>query len=115
MDPKRIINELGIIARKSIKPEAILIIFDEIRLDLPPDGSTASVAFYNTMFMWPLLTFGWELFLEICLDERFEKIMDAAIPICLYANIINHCPCGLQKLNHQKILSLYIHIVRMVY
>jgi uroporphyrinogen-III decarboxylase len=28
------------------------------------------------MFMWPLLTFGWELFLETCLDERFERIMD---------------------------------------
>ena len=28
------------------------------------------------MFMWPLLVFGWELFLEVCLDERFEWIMD---------------------------------------
>jgi uroporphyrinogen-III decarboxylase len=28
------------------------------------------------MFMWPLLTFGWELFLECCLDERFERIME---------------------------------------
>jgi uroporphyrinogen-III decarboxylase len=26
--------------------------------------------------MWPLLTFGWELFLECCLDERFERVMD---------------------------------------
>jgi len=34
------------------------------------------VGFYNTMFMWPLLTFGWELFLETCLDPRFERIMD---------------------------------------
>ena len=41
-----------------------------------PEGSTASVSFYNTMFMWPLLTFGWELFLEICMDKRFERIMD---------------------------------------
>ena len=39
-------------------------------------GSTASVSFYNTMFMWPLLTFGWELFLETCLDPRFERVMD---------------------------------------
>ncbi len=39
-------------------------------------GSTAMVSFYNTMFMWPLLTFGWELFLETCLDPRFERIMD---------------------------------------
>jgi len=28
------------------------------------------------MFMWPLLTFGWELFLETCLDDRFARIMD---------------------------------------
>ncbi len=44
--------------------------------DRAPDGSTAAVGFYNTMFMWPLLTFGWELFLETCLDPRFERIMD---------------------------------------
>lgn len=41
-----------------------------------PEGSTATTSFYNTMFMWPLLTFGWRLFLETCLDERFERIMD---------------------------------------
>jgi len=44
--------------------------------DRAPDGSTASVSFYNTMFMWPLLTFGWKLFLRTCLDERFGRIMD---------------------------------------
>ena len=44
--------------------------------DKAPEGSTASTSFYNTMFMWPLLTFGWELFLETCLDPRFERIMD---------------------------------------
>ena len=33
------------------------------------------VSFYNTMFMWPLLTFGWENFLACCLDPRFERIM----------------------------------------
>jgi len=44
--------------------------------DKAPEGSTASVGFYNTMFMWPLLTFGWELFLETCLDSRFERIME---------------------------------------
>ncbi|NLG48702.1 MAG: hypothetical protein GX552_01165 [Chloroflexi bacterium] len=44
--------------------------------DKAPEGSTASAGFYNTMFMWPLLTFGWELFLETCLDPRFERIMD---------------------------------------
>ncbi len=41
-----------------------------------PEGSTAGVGLYNTMFMWPLLTFGWELFLECCLDPRFERVMD---------------------------------------
>ncbi len=44
--------------------------------DEAPEGSAASTGFYNTMFMWPLLTFGWELFLETCLDERFARIMD---------------------------------------
>jgi len=44
--------------------------------DKAPEGSTASVGFYNTTFMWPLLTFGWNLFLETCLDPRFERIMD---------------------------------------
>lgn len=44
--------------------------------DHAPEGSTASVGFYNTMFMWPLLTFGWKLFLRTCLDERFARIMD---------------------------------------
>jgi hypothetical protein len=46
------------------------------RGDTAPEGSTASCGFYNTMFMWPLLTFGWELFLECCLDPRFERIME---------------------------------------
>ncbi len=44
--------------------------------DNPPEGKAVSVGFYNTMFMWPLLTFGWELFLETCLDPRFGRIMD---------------------------------------
>jgi len=46
------------------------------RGDKAPEGSTDSVSFYNTMFMWPLLTFGWERFLETCLDPEFERIMD---------------------------------------
>lgn len=29
------------------------------------DISLACAGFYNTLFMWPLLTFGWELFLEL--------------------------------------------------
>jgi hypothetical protein len=46
--------------------------------DTAPEGNAyqAQVGFYNTMFMWPLLTFGWELFLECCLDERFEPVME---------------------------------------
>ncbi|MCL2813201.1 MAG: hypothetical protein FWD23_01230 [Oscillospiraceae bacterium] len=44
--------------------------------DKAPEGSSAGVGFYNTTFMWPLLTFGWELFLECCLDPRFERVMD---------------------------------------
>ena len=32
--------------------------------------------FYNTTFMWPLLTFGWELFLSCSQDERFEPVME---------------------------------------
>jgi len=41
-----------------------------------PAGSSASVGFYNTMFMWPLMVFGYENFLSICLDPKFERIMD---------------------------------------
>ncbi len=44
--------------------------------DKAPDEGSAMPYWYNTMFMWPLLTFGWELFLETCLDDRFELIMD---------------------------------------
>lgn len=44
--------------------------------DQAPAGSTASAGTYQTMFMWPLLTFGWELFMEACLDPRFERVMD---------------------------------------
>jgi hypothetical protein len=41
-----------------------------------PEGQVAEFSFYNTMFMWPLLTFGWEMFLRCCLDPRFERVMD---------------------------------------
>ena len=44
---------------------------------IAPEGpSAAGVGFYNTTFMWPLLTFGWEMFLATCLDPRFQRIMD---------------------------------------
>ena len=44
--------------------------------DTAPEGSTASVGFYNTMFQWPMLVFGYENFLELCLLPEFERIMD---------------------------------------
>jgi hypothetical protein len=44
--------------------------------DKAPENSPVGSGFYNTTFMWPLLTFGWELFLECCLDERFQRVMD---------------------------------------
>jgi len=42
----------------------------------PAGSSAAAVGFYNTMFMWPLLVFGYEHFLSICLEPGFERIMD---------------------------------------
>lgn len=44
--------------------------------DAAPEGSCAEVFFYNTMFMWPLLVFGYENFLMLCLEPEFERIMD---------------------------------------
>ena len=62
--------------------EAIAQRFTGWKLDTDaPEGSDASAWFYNTMFMWPMLTFGWELFLECCLDDRFERIMDEFLEI----------------------------------
>jgi hypothetical protein len=43
--------------------------------DKAPEGSSASVGFYNTLFMWPMLTFGYENFLNLCLEPEFERIM----------------------------------------
>ena len=44
--------------------------------DKVPEGSSAFVGFYNTMFMWPMLVFGYENFMMMCLDPEFERIMD---------------------------------------
>lgn len=60
------------------------IIYERYRKQFPaewgdkaPEGSSvAAVGFYNTMFMWPLLVFGYENFLSICLEPEFERIMD---------------------------------------
>jgi len=38
----------------------------------PPEGEIRAVGFYNTLFMWPLLTFGWELFLELAGGHKDE-------------------------------------------
>lgn len=58
------------------------IVYERYRKNYPadqekaPEGSSASVGFYNTMFMWPLLVFGYQNFLSICLEPEFERIMD---------------------------------------
>jgi hypothetical protein len=44
--------------------------------DQAPEGSSAEVGFYNTMFMWPMLVFGYENFMMMCLEPEFERIMD---------------------------------------
>ncbi len=44
--------------------------------DAAPQGCSESVGFYNTLFMWPLLTFGYERFMALCLDPRFARIME---------------------------------------
>ncbi|MEI6150463.1 MAG: hypothetical protein WCS01_15295, partial [bacterium] len=44
--------------------------------DRAPAGSSVNAYFYNTMFMWPMLVFGYENFLNICLEPEFERIMD---------------------------------------
>ena len=60
------------------------IIYEKYRKSFPaewgdtaPKGSAVAAAgFYNTMFMWPLLVFGYENFLSICLEPEFDRIMD---------------------------------------
>ncbi|MFH0964563.1 MAG: uroporphyrinogen decarboxylase family protein [Planctomycetota bacterium] len=59
------------------------IIYERYRKKYPPEwgdeaprGSSAQVSFYNTMFMWPLLVFGYENFLSMCLEPAFERIME---------------------------------------
>ena len=42
----------------------------------PPEAGAVCTGFYNTMFMWPVLAFGWALFLECCLDDEFDRIME---------------------------------------
>jgi len=44
----------------------------------PPEGQVRGAGFYNTMFMWPLLTFGWELFLELAASHKdhLRRLLD---------------------------------------
>ncbi len=44
--------------------------------DKAPEGEPVTVGFYNSMFMWPMLVFGYENFLMMCLEPEFERIMD---------------------------------------
>ncbi len=74
-------SDLPVVEAKDFSDEAKLYELYRSRYpaewgDRAPDDTPASTGFYNTMFMWPLLTFGWELFLECCLDDRFERVMD---------------------------------------
>lgn len=57
-------------------------IYRRFRAELPaewgdraPEGATEMPGFYNTMFMWPLLVFGYQSFLSICLEPEFDRIM----------------------------------------
>ncbi|MFA6293379.1 MAG: uroporphyrinogen decarboxylase family protein [Victivallales bacterium] len=59
------------------------IIYERYRKNYPaewgdraPAGNSAAVGFYNTMFMWPMLVFGYENFMMMCLEPEFERIMD---------------------------------------
>ncbi len=59
------------------------IIYERYRKNYPaewgdkaPEGSSALTSFYNTMFMWPMLVFGYENFMMLCLEPEFERIMD---------------------------------------
>ncbi len=60
------------------------IIYERYRKQYPaewgnqaPAGSGfASVGFYNTLFMWPMLVFGYENFLTLSLEPEFERIME---------------------------------------
>ncbi|MCK5806547.1 MAG: hypothetical protein KAI66_27200, partial [Lentisphaeria bacterium] len=44
--------------------------------DQAPTSSSASTSFYNTMFMWPMLVFGYENFLLLCMEPEFDRIME---------------------------------------
>jgi len=41
--------------------------------------------FYNTVFTWPILTFGWELFMQAAMDgpERFDRVLEGFTEISM--------------------------------
>ena len=57
-------------------------LYRNFRKDFPKEwdaavpGRAVNTGTYNTMFMWPLLTFGWDLFLRTCLEDDFGTVMD---------------------------------------
>ena len=44
--------------------------------DKAPEGSSVYTSFYNSMFMWPMLVFGYENFMLMSLMDGFDRIMD---------------------------------------
>ena len=59
------------------------VIYERFRKNYPTElgdqaqpGNPRAVSFYNTMFMWPMLVFGYENFMNLCLLPEFERIMD---------------------------------------
>jgi hypothetical protein len=74
--------------------------------DLPPKAAPRAAhlkgaGFYNTLFMWPLLTFGWEIFLELAGGYKAEMRRLMADFACLSRKFfqavaltdVNHCVC----------------------
>lgn len=60
-----------------------------------PTDQDSVLCFYNTMFMWPLLTFGWEWFLEASLEEEFDRLMEefAELSLRMFRSIAR-CPAN---------------------
>ena len=50
-------------------------LFPEAWGDRAPEGRYVSAGFYNTAFMWPMMVFGYENFMLLCLEPEFERIM----------------------------------------
>jgi len=71
--------------------------------ELPEPGGPRAThlkggGFYNTLFMWPLLTFGWEIFLEIAGGHRSELKRLLADFACLSRKVFQ--AAALTDINH---------------